>query len=366
MENREITDLFLQHDQLLTPSALDYLADKDVSRFLDKSTKLVLDVVDLQEIEAHVRFRVIKNFTSKPKEITTTDFILYYTSKFEKMKKVITERINEEFVSLNRIGTVYDSMTVIGIVREIRKEQEKAVVTIEDLTASVPILFDEALIKDLEIDDVVAVHAQNSGSVLVGQKLFYPDVPLRDSTKGTGKACFISDLKLDEAPADYFETFLRWFSREEIPWLFVCGTIGDKDVFEGLVKKYCSNRKVVVSAASIIDYPSVPLDFDAPFLISLSNPALVEVNGIKILLMQKLQTAMLKKRYLGRSKLILKDDYLALDELPDVIHFGDGPAQVTNYKSITLVNSGSLLDEFRPVVVDFATRETELVKLPVN
>jgi len=34
-----------------------------------------------------------------------------------------------------------------------------------------------------------------------------------------------------------------------------------------------------------------------------------------------------------------------------------------NYKSVTIVNSGSLLAEFKPVVVDFATREAEQVGL---
>lgn len=91
---------------------------------------------------------------------------------------------------------------------------------------------------------------------------------------------------------------------------------------------------------------------------------MVELNNIKILLVHDFNLSMLKKRYLGKSKDILEEDYLVLDEVPDIVHCGHTHEPfVRNYKSVTIVNSGSPLTEFRPVVVDFNTRAVEQVKI---
>ncbi len=75
---------------------------------------------------------------------------------------------------------------------------------------------------------------------------------------------------------------------------------------------------------------------------------------------------MLKKRYMGKSRAIFDEDYLVLDEVPDIVHTGGEDASVTNYKSVTLVSSGAVLREFRPIVVDFATRDVEKVNIGVK
>lgn len=198
------------------------------------------------------------------------------------------------------------------------------------------------------------------------KKIIYPDIPLRQPTVGTGKACFISDLHLNESPLNDFLVFLQWFEKQDIKYLFVAGDIGDIPVFEKNINEHCYGKKVFVIPGNVDsgDYPQPAHNYESRFITALSNPSMVEINGIKILVIHKMDIDMLKKRYLGRSKTIMPEDFLVLDEVPDIAHCGHThESQITNYKSITIVNSGSLLSNFRPVVVDFSTREATYVDL---
>jgi predicted phosphodiesterase len=74
---------------------------------------------------------------------------------------------------------------------------------------------------------------------------------------------------------------------------------------------------------------------------------------------------MLNKRYIGKdkTKFIFDKDYLVLEEVPDIVVFGHTHnPNIINFKSITLVNPGSLLTEFKPVVIDLSTRDYSIWK----
>ena len=129
-------------------------------------------------------------------------------------------------------------------------------------------------------------------------------------------------------------------------------------VLESIIQRYCSGKRIFLAPGEADDkeYPRLPVNIKG--VTALSDPAMVEINGVKILVVHNFDITMLRKRYLGRSKSILPEDYLVLEEVPDIVHCGHtGKPFVQNYKSISIVNSGSLLDEFKPVVIDFATRD---------
>jgi DNA polymerase II small subunit/DNA polymerase delta subunit B len=108
----------------------------------------------------------------------------------------------------------------------------------------------------------------------------------------------------------------------------------------------------------------LPIKFSYNRIIGLSNPSVVEINGINILLTHNFSVSMLKKRYLGKPKRITEEDYLTIDEVPDIVLFNHHQdAQVTNYKSITIVNPGSLLAGTNVTVIDLATREVQQLSL---
>ncbi len=356
-------EAFFKKGKLLTPEALRYMENKDVEGFLSDNYDLIVDVEDLLAREDKIH--IIRNITEKKTEVTTADIVRFYNSKYEKMKNIIISRLQKNFVSINKLDAYRQEVFVIGIVRDIKDNEGKKNVELEDSTGAVTAVFESKETEDLELDDVVAVQGIAAGKVIFGKKILFPDVPLRQPTKGSGKACFISDLHLDEAPKQDLEKFLRWFEGQDAKYLFVVGAVGDMDTFESLIDSYCRNKKVFASLNKDEDeFPSLPVAFKSKNIISLSNPAMVEINGVKILVINNFDIKMLKKRHLGNIKPTLEEDLMALEELPDIVHCGHShEASITNYKSTTIVNAGSLLTSFRPILVDFATRECMQVDL---
>jgi len=374
MNQEEIVKSFLEKGKLLTPEALSLLiSQQDPTSLRELSNKLIMKPEDFSIEKIEIKetqppIQIIKNLIEKPKEIGTEDFINFYASKYEKMKNIITQRLDKNFTSLNKLDSLRSEVHIIGLVKEIKEKNGKKVVELEDMTSTVPVLFDD--IGDLKLDDVVAVRAISAGNLLFGKKVLYPDIPLRQPTKGSGKACFISDLHLEESPTKDIEAFFSWFEKQEIPYLFIAGDTVDLEKIEDLIAEYCHEKNIFIIPGNMDveeDYPQLPLKFRNKKIVSTSNPSIIELNGVKILLIHNADLSMLKKRYLGKSKQILPEDYLVLDNIPDIVHCGHTHEPlVTNYKSVTLVNSGSPLNSFRPVVIDLATREVTQTNIPLK
>lgn len=358
-DKKSIVASFLEKGKLLTPDALEHIYSKGDTAVDAPGLLVSVDGVQTDEI------RILKNLASKPAEIRTEDFIRFYASKYEKMKNVIASRAQKNFISLNKLDASRSEVYVLGIVKDVKEKDGKKTIELEDLTTSVPVVFDEA---NVELDEVVAVRAVSAGRILYGKEIIHPDIPIRSPAKGHGKACFVSDLHLEQSPKQDIENFFRWFGTRDIKYLFIAGDVGEKAALEVYVNEYCRDKKIFVvpgEADGDKEYPQLAEEYSSKNIISLSNPSLVEINGVKILLIHNFNLDMLKKRYLGKSKAILTEDYLVLEEVPDIVHCGNTHEPfISNYKSVTIVNSGSPLSEFRPVIVDFATRDVEQIRLP--
>jgi len=346
--------LFFSRQKLISPDALSYLegfSDKEVLNILERELDLVV-------LKNHItflkRYEIVKNLIKKE----PVSEIEYLNIKFNKMKDILASRIDKKFISVNKIIQTREDTYIIGMIKDI-KEGEKTLVEVEDQTGSVTISFDDPVKCDL--DDVVLVQAIPSGKILYGKKIIYPDVPLREPIRGNGRGCFISDLHLNEAPESDIQKFFQWFNQENINYLFIAGDIVDIEILE----KYCDNKLVFIipGEKDIEDsYPQLPLKTKKENIVCLSNPAMINIGGINILMIHDFDLSMLKKRHLGDCA--LKEDFLALDIVPDIVHYGhDHKPFVSNYKSITVVNSGSFLNEFKPVVVDFNTREWKQIQI---
>lgn len=353
MDREQIVAEFFEKGHLLTEEALKVVEEKGADYRSDLPT--VIRAADL-----YVPYKILKNITQKKNEIAKEDFVKFYNSKYEKMRDIIVSRVPRDFVSLNKIDNTRNELHVVGIVREIKEKDGKKVVDLEDKTATVPVIFDST--EDLELDDVVAIRAVAAGKVLFGKKIIYPDIPLRTPTLGTGKACFISDLRLDEAPTADVTNFFEWFSRTEIPYLFIAGGVRNREQLAGYVDRYCYLKTVFVISESD-EHPGLPDSYDSKRIVAVSSPALVEVGGLKVLCIRAGDTSLLKKRYMNKSRAIFDEDLLVLDDVPDIMHTGGEQPLLANYKSVTLVSSGSMMGEFKPIIVDFATRDAEKVTL---
>jgi putative phosphoesterase len=253
---------------------------------------------------------------------------------------------------------------VIGLVREVKKEGDKTTIELEDMTRSMPVVFNDYHPKiQIEEDDVIAVGGTGTKEMIFGKEIIFPDVPIREPTRGDGKMCIISDLHLDEAPVGRLVSFLKWFGQEkDVKYLVVAGDITVMQKFSDLVKMHASDKTVFIIPGNCDSnsYPSFPIDSKNDSIISLSNPSIIEINGIKILIIHSFDQNFLKKRYLGKSGVVFDKDYLAIDVIPDIVACGHThEPYVSNYKSITIANPGSLLADFKPVLIDLSTREAK-------
>jgi len=369
MNEKEIIDKFMKRGFLLSKDALEFLKTKDDVYINDVVRRINSDktILDKEDVVLEEEYKILKCLKEVPNELTTEDFLSFYKSKYEKMRRIVRERMNKEFVSINKLSNFRNEVWVMGIVKDIYKKDEKTILELEDVTGYVPITFDFKDVEGVDLDDFIVVRAVGTKKMLFGKKILFPDIPLREPVFGKGRGCFISDIHLNEAPSKDFSFFLEWFQSHDIDYLFIAGDIGDVTLFQELIKTI-PYRKVFVIPGNVDkkEYPSLPLNVEGNNIVSLSNPAMVEINGLKILIIHDFNLTFLKKRYLhsGQPKRILKEDFLVLEDVPDVVHYGHTHEPlIRNYKSVTIVNSGSLLTNFKPVVIDFSTREAEFVEL---
>jgi len=352
VEKKKIVALFLKSGMLLQYDELEWLARQDAADI----AAVAVAPDPKNELARRMnlpKFAIIKCLTAKPQNETPELFNRFLNSRYEQMKAIISQRINRSWTSVNHFpgrGEVF----VAGIVRDIR-DGEKTVVEIEDPTGMSNVVFAEN--PHLQLDEFVAVRANAAGKIIFGKEVLYPDIPIRPATQGSGRGCFISDLHLEEAPLSDAKRLFSVIAAESVDWLFVAGDSGNSELFEELLPETVT-FSIPGEADTEDKYPQLPLKFKRNSIISLSNPGIVRIGGMNILLCHNFEPEMLRKRHLGPSGQALETDFLVLDYIPDIIGCGhDHKPLVSNYKATTIANAGSLLSQAKPVVVDFESRE---------
>ena len=331
MEKQEIVEEMMKKGKLL-----DYRVVEKISKlgFIPKnnSDKTVL----LEEDFKWEDLKILKNLTEKPSELDTNSFVKFYTSKYEKMKDIYISRIEKDFVSLDKINDLKEFF-IFGIVRE--KDGNK--IKIEDMSSSIHCICDF----EVEIDDMIAAQCINEGEIKIN-KIFFPDIPIKNMNKGVGKICFSSNLMLSNDEES--KNFIKWVKESGIKYFVFSGDVGNFSLLKGIDARFfiCSKNG---------DYPNLPEKINQENIIPLSNPSMIEINDVKILLINNFEIDMLRKRYLGKSRVILDEDYLVLDLIPDIINY-DGNEDISNYKSTTLIST----KKSKPVIIDLESREIEV------
>ncbi len=351
---QEIVDETFKKGKLITPSALEMLASGHIQNYTN----------DFIITEKNLSFfKILKSYTFKD-VVTTDDFIEHFNQKYHKVKQIIVSRIGKNFISLDKLSNSKSEVFVIGIVKNIERQTDmqdaKLKIDIEDLTGAATIFVNQT--DDIELDDVVGVQGIDGGKSLYNAKMLFPDVPLKQPAKGFGKLGFITGLGFSEVPDKTIDKILQELQKHNIDFLFVVGSTKDAQKLENYVAKYWPSTHVITLPSE--KYPQKPEQFKLDNIISLANPSLIEINGIKILLISEFKLAALRKRQLKQSK--VPADPLVIDEIPDLVACCfPTDFQVTNYKTTSIINVGSFLSTTRPVIVDLATREIEQVKADV-
>ena len=345
----------------------------------------------------------------------------FFSSRFNKLKRIVSDRPESKKIKsiavvkskLQKEWEIEKDVYVCGLLTTRNAERNITKLVLEDPSGSIEgIIFDEELQKTagtLLIDQFVIARvasAKNSGLMI--KDLILPDLPEQKINKSESEvyAVFLSDLHIG---SKYFMEkelveFVKWISSPDpvarkVRFVLiggdmvdgvgiypnqnkelVCQTIEEQlQKAEDLLDKIPKNVKIVIMPGNhdpgrrALPQPAIPQKYNSGLwerenIEMVGNPALVSLNGVKVLMFHgqsiddivkttpglsydrptDVMKNLLRARHLspvyGSSTPIAPEveDLLVIEDVPDIFHVGHvHKAQLDMYKGILLVNSGS-------------------------
>ena len=339
-----------------------------------------------------------------------------FSSRFNKLKRIILERPESKMlksIAVVKSTKLENDVYVCGLVTARNAERNITKLVLEDPSGSFEgIIFDEELQKSagtLLLDQFVMVRvtsAKNSGLMI--KDLIMPDLPDQKINKSEREvfAVFLSDLHIGSKyfMEDELTEFVKWISSPDpvarkVRFVLIGGDIVDgvgiypnqnKELVcqtieeqlqkaEDLLDKIPTNVKIVIMPGNhdpgrrALPQPAIPQKYNSSLWTKenvemVGNPALVSLNGVKVLMFHgqsiddivkttpglsydqptNVMKHLLRARHLspiyGSQTPIAPEveDLLVIEDIPDIFHVGHvHRAQLDMYKGILLVNSGS-------------------------
>ncbi len=361
--------------------------------------------------------KILSDPTSK---ITTGEGVKGYnalfSSRFNKLKRIISDRPESRMIksiASVKAAKSEDDMYICGLVSARNTERNVTKLVLEDPSGSFEgIVFDGELQNaagTLLIDQFVMVRisiGKNAGFII--KDLILPDIPDQATNRSETEtfAVFLSDLHIGSKyfMEEEFTNFVNWISSPDpvarkIRYVLIGGDIvdgvgiypnQDKELvcktieeqlkkLEGLLDKIPKYVKIIIMPGNhdpgrrALPQPAIPKKYnpslwDRDNVFMVGNPAMVSLNGVKILMFHgqsiddivkttpglsydnpaNVMKHLLRARHLspiyGSQTPIAPEieDLMVIDEIPDIFHVGHvHRAQLDMYKGILLVNSGS-------------------------
>lgn len=281
------------------------------------------------------KIKIIYSYQEDSKKRDIQDFVQYFNARYKAIEKIL--RIRPDFknvTTINRILNKKDKETIslIGIVTDKQITKNKNIIlTMEDQTGCInvlvnknkPEMFNEA--KSIVLDEVLGINGVNGENIVFANKIFWPEVSLKELKKSTDEsyAIFLSDLHVGSKNflPDAFNKFLKWINQEvgnekqretasKVQYIFIVGDLVDgcsiypeqdneleiKDIYKQyeecarLLSKIPPTIPIIISPgnhdAMRIAEPQPPLykDFakaiyNLPNIISVSNPSLINIHS---------------------------------------------------------------------------------------
>ena len=400
--------------------------------------------------------KVLSDVKFKSGKVEVGDFVRHFRSRFEALKEILVEKNFDNLSSIRRIGVNSGVYTIVAMVtsRRITKNRN-LLLEVEDLTGRGVVLvnrenqglFDEA--SNLMLDDVVAFRVSGSSRMLFANGIIFPDSKLGVERHGDRDEyiAFSGDLHIGSKM--FLERnlmkFVSWLNGEvgderqraiamKVGYLILTGDLVDGvGVYSGQDKflniKSCRGqyRKVAEILGKIRRDVQIVIcagQHDAVWVgepqgvvskkwasglygmknVSLvSNPALIEVDGFKILMYHgasinrikdlvsgswelgtggptRVVREMLKRRHLAPTHGVMdyvprEKDLMVIGDVPDIIATGDQHrAEVDSYNNILMVASscwqsitpfgkkiGNVPEPCRVPLFNLKTREVKIV-----
>lgn len=401
--------------------------EKIIKEIVREKTKQKLFQINQDDLETYLGIKddpsletEIKVLLDPTDKITTGEGVKGYnalfSSRFNKLKRIISDRPEARMLkSLTFVKNERskDDMYVCGLVTARNSERNVTKLVLEDPSGSFEgVVFDDELQKTADtllLDQFVMARVsvgKNSGFII--KDLILPDIPDQATNKSESEAyaVFLSDLHIG---SKYFmeeelTDFISWISSpdhiaKKIRFVLICGDVVDgvgiypnqnkelvcqtieeqlkkvEDLIEGIPKSI----KIIIMPGNhdpgrrALPQPAIPKKYnsglwDRENVIMVGNPAVVSLNGVKVMMFHgqsiddivkttpglsydkptNVMKHLLRARHLspiyGSQTPIAPEmqDLMVIEDIPDIFHVGHvHKAQLDMYKGILLVNSGS-------------------------
>lgn len=346
--------------------------------------------------------------------VTPASFLSHFVSRYKSLSQMLWRRPQlKNAVSIASLARIRgrEELSLIGMVRDIMDSHDgRRFLTLEDTSGSTRVIIPTSLPERGEIvpDEVIGVKGQAGRGIFFANSVVFPDIPPVSWPEAPRPhALFISDVHVgsDKFVEETWEKFVSWVKEHrEIEYIFIAGDLvdgvgvyanqnknleidtaeGQMEAFAGYLKQLRSGLKIFAISGNhdpnrdaepqpvFSDEFRKPLE-KVPGLELHSNPAWIDVQGVKILLYHgtsldglidsvepirntayqkpyQAQMRLLRKRHLspifGRNKIFPdKEDFLVINEVPHIFHTGHvHTASLNSYRGVKLVSSGTFQD----------------------
>lgn len=401
--------------------------ERIIKEIVREKTKQKLFQINQDDLETYLGIKddpsletEIKILLDPTDKITTGEGVKGYnalfSSRFNKLKRIISDRPEARMLkSLTFVKNERskEDMYVCGLVTARNSERNVTKLVLEDPSGSFEgVVFDDELQKTADtllLDQFVMARVsvgKNSGFII--KDLILPDIPDQATNKSESEAyaVFLSDLHIG---SKYFmeeelTDFISWISSpdpvaKKIRFVLICGDVVDgvgiypnqnRELVcqtieeqlrkvEDLIEDIPKSIKIIIMPGNhdpgrrALPQPAIPKKYnsglwDRENVIMVGNPAVVSLNGVKVMMFHgqsiddivkttpglsydkptNVMKHLLRARHLspiyGSQTPIAPEmqDLMVIEDIPDIFHVGHvHKAQLDMYKGILLVNSGS-------------------------
>ena len=356
MEEGEVVRLFLKNGYQLSRAALPLVISnpEQIIFELKKLKPRPFIITDkhvkkiLKEIKKPIpKLELLKEYNQLKKPIKIDDYVKHFLNRYEKIKKIISKRMDpKELVSINKITLQTIKISIIGIVRE----KGRGNLLIEDPTGEMNIFFDENIkekFNDIFLDDVIGIKCKKIKDNYYAKNVIYPDVLSSreiNKTENNTKIMVVSNpSSLDNTKHQKLLNLI--LTTENLSSIFLFENEPNKKLEE-----FSKFNPINIS--------------------SNSNPSIYQINNIKILVLSKhlfrqtkktnpidFITSILKRRCIltvFNSKTHVEGNNFILDEIPDIIISNFDGSAYKNYKGTTIISNS---EPNKIYLIDLRTRE---------
>lgn len=174
---------------------------------------------------------IVKIYTDMIKKREISDFVQHYNNRFQALSVILRQRTFTNLLSIRRILDLKtkESVSTIGIIAE--KSLTKNghyFLEIEDRTGLIKVLImnnKEQLfnqVKNLVVDEVIAVKGTTGDQILFAEEIFLPDIPMDKTPKKSpteGYAVFTGDIHVGSSffYGTQFQNFIDWINGINTP-----------------------------------------------------------------------------------------------------------------------------------------------------